>query len=62
MAKVVGKILEDHGAEVDVVSMQEVKELAPYQAVVAGSAIQDKQWLPEAVDFSSPFGAIIDVF
>ncbi len=31
--------------------MQAVKDLAPYQAVVAGSAIQNRQWLPEAVDF-----------
>ena len=31
--------------------MQEVKDLSLYQAVVAGSAIQDKRWLPEAVQF-----------
>jgi ubiquinone/menaquinone biosynthesis C-methylase UbiE len=31
--------------------MQEVKDLAPYRAVVAGSAIQDKRWLPEAMQF-----------
>ena len=31
--------------------MQEIKDLTPYQAVVAGSAIQNKQWLPEAMQF-----------
>jgi menaquinone-dependent protoporphyrinogen oxidase len=31
--------------------MQDVKDLSPYQAVVAGSAIQNKQWLPEAMQF-----------
>jgi menaquinone-dependent protoporphyrinogen IX oxidase len=31
--------------------MKEVKDLTQYRAVVAGSAIQSKEWLPEAVDF-----------
>jgi len=31
--------------------MQEVKDLAPYRAVVAGSAIQEGKWLPEAMQF-----------
>jgi len=31
--------------------MQDVTDLAPYRAVVAGSAIQGKQWLPEAMQF-----------
>jgi menaquinone-dependent protoporphyrinogen oxidase len=31
--------------------MQEVKDLSSYRAVVAGSAIQNKQWLPEAMQF-----------
>jgi menaquinone-dependent protoporphyrinogen oxidase len=31
--------------------MHEVKVLALYKAVVAGSAIQNKQWLSEAVNF-----------
>jgi menaquinone-dependent protoporphyrinogen oxidase len=28
-----------------------VKDLAPYQAVVAGSAIRGRKWLPEAMQF-----------
>jgi menaquinone-dependent protoporphyrinogen oxidase len=48
--------------------MREVKDLSLYQAVVAGSAIQNKQWLPEAVQFiranraelsSKPFAAFL---
>jgi len=31
--------------------MQEVKDLAPYRAVVAGSAIRGSKWLPEAMQF-----------
>lgn len=31
--------------------MGEVKDLASYLAVVAGSAIQAAQWLPEAIQF-----------
>jgi menaquinone-dependent protoporphyrinogen oxidase len=31
--------------------MQAVEDLAPYRAVVAGSAIQAAQWLPEAMQF-----------
>jgi menaquinone-dependent protoporphyrinogen oxidase len=31
--------------------MQEVKDLSPYNAIVAGSAIHNKQWLPDAMLF-----------
>ena len=31
--------------------MQDVTDLTPYRAVVAGSAIQAAQWLPEAMQF-----------
>jgi menaquinone-dependent protoporphyrinogen oxidase len=51
VAEAIGKSLRDKGALVDVLPMQEVKDLAAYQAVVAGSAIQSKQWLPEALQF-----------
>jgi len=36
---------------VDVMPMQEVKDLSAYRAVVAGSAIRKSKWLPEAVQF-----------
>ena len=51
VAKAIGKTLTECGEPVDVLPMQEVKDLAPYRAVVAGSAIQAAQWLPEAMQF-----------
>jgi menaquinone-dependent protoporphyrinogen oxidase len=51
VAEAIGKILSEGGLTVDVLPMKEVKDLTQYRAVVAGSAIQGKQWLPEAVDF-----------
>jgi menaquinone-dependent protoporphyrinogen oxidase len=51
VAEAIGRSLSEGGAQVEVLPMQEVKDLAPYQAVVAGSAIQNKQWLPEAMQF-----------
>lgn len=51
VAEAIGKSLAEAGALVDVLPMGEVKELSDYRAVVAGSAIQDKKWLPEALQF-----------
>lgn len=51
VAEAIGKTLADGGAQVDVLPMQGVKDLSPYRAVVAGSAIQGSQWLPAAMQF-----------
>ena len=51
VAEAIGKILPESGVQVDVLPMKDVTDLAPYRAVVAGSAIQAKQWLPEAMQF-----------
>ena len=51
VAEAIGKTLAECGEQVDVLRMQDVKDLAPYCAVVAGSAIQGRQWLPEAMQF-----------
>ena len=51
VAEAIGKILADNGSKVDVLPVQEVDSLEPYRAVAAGSAIQNRQWLPEALDF-----------
>ena len=51
VAEAIGKTLSEGGAQVDVLPMNDVKDLSAYQAVVAGSAIRKSQWLPEAVDF-----------
>lgn len=51
VAEAIGQTLAESGVEVEVRPMEEVTDLTPYQAVVVGSAIQDKQWLPEAMQF-----------
>jgi menaquinone-dependent protoporphyrinogen oxidase len=68
VAEEIGKTLADRGAQVDVLPMQQVKDLASYRAVVAGSAIRGAKWLPEALQFvqahrielaSRPFAAFL---
>jgi menaquinone-dependent protoporphyrinogen oxidase len=51
VAQAIGKILTETGLHVDVRPMSDLTDLSPYQAVVAGSAIQNRQWLPEAMQF-----------
>jgi menaquinone-dependent protoporphyrinogen oxidase len=51
VAEAIGKTLAESGAQVEVRLMKDVQDLTPYQAVVAGSAIQGRQWLPEAMQF-----------
>ena len=50
-AEAIGKTLREKGGEVDVLPLEQVSSLAPYQAVVIGSAIRKSKWLPEAADF-----------
>ena len=51
VANAIAETIADNGVEVDVLPMQEIDDLSDYIAVVAGSAIQMDQWLPEARDF-----------
>jgi menaquinone-dependent protoporphyrinogen oxidase len=51
VAEAIGKTLLENGAQVEVRRMEDVANLASYSAVVAGSAIRNKQWLPEAMQF-----------
>jgi len=51
VAEAIGKTLAESSAQVDVLPMKDVKDLTPYHAVVAGSAIRASQWLPEAMQF-----------
>jgi len=51
VAAEIAKALTDLGISVDLKPMQDVKDLKAYRAVVIGSAIQDRQWLPEAMQF-----------
>jgi len=49
VTKAIGKTLSENGLTVDVLPVQDVKDLESYRAVVAGSAIQAAKWLPEAM-------------
>jgi menaquinone-dependent protoporphyrinogen oxidase len=51
IAEAIGITLTQGGAQVDVLPMQDVKDLSLYRAVVAGSAIRKSKWLPEAMQF-----------
>lgn len=51
IAEAIGKNLSQNSTQVDVLPMQNVKDLSQYDAVVAGSAIRGSKWLPEAMDF-----------
>lgn len=51
VADAIGKALTDLGEEVDVIRMQDVGDLSPYKAIIAGSSIRDAKWLPEAMEF-----------
>lgn len=51
VAEAIGRTLVENGLQAEVISMREVKDLSVYDAVVAGSAIHGKAWLPEAMQF-----------
>ena len=51
VAQAIGTALTQGGAQVEVRPMSEVQDLTPYDAVVAGSAIHNQAWLPEALQF-----------
>ncbi len=51
VAEDIGKALMENGFLVEVHPVQEVTDVTSYDAVVAGSAIQSKRWLPEAMEF-----------
>ena len=57
VADAIGKTLAAKGNQVDVFSMDVVKDLSPYRAIVAGSAIRGQRWLPEAMEFLKVYGA-----
>lgn len=47
----IGKTLLSSGVQADVLPIQSVTTLEPYDAVIMGSAIQGSKWLPEAMQF-----------
>jgi menaquinone-dependent protoporphyrinogen oxidase len=51
VADAIAKTLIENGADVELLPVENVRDITPYAAVVAGSAIQNRQWLPEAMEF-----------
>lgn len=51
VAEAIGQTLIGKGLQVDILPMQGVRDLEPYRAVVAGSAIRGQKWLLEAMQF-----------
>lgn len=51
VADAIGRKMAEAGAVVDVIPLINGVDLASYDAVVVGSAIQNGEWLPEAVKF-----------
>ena len=59
VAEAIARTLTQDGVQVDVLPMNSVKDLSPYQAVVAGSAIRGSKWLPEAIQFVQTHQSIL---
>jgi len=51
IAEAIGEVIREAGLDVDVLSAGAVKDLAPYAAVVLGSAVYVGKWQKEAVKF-----------
>lgn len=51
IAEAIAISLAENGVQAELHPMQEVQDLSPYSAVVAGSAIHGGKWLPEAMRF-----------
>jgi menaquinone-dependent protoporphyrinogen oxidase len=52
VAEAIGKALCESGAQVDVLRVQEVKDLSAYSSVIIGSAARIGKVLPEALSFA----------
>jgi menaquinone-dependent protoporphyrinogen oxidase len=52
IAKAIGEVLEQANASwVDIVPVEDVEDITPYDAVILGSAVYMGQWQPKAADF-----------
>ncbi len=51
VAETIAKTLIEKDFQIDLLPMQVANDLTRYRAVVAGSGIQNRQWLPEAQQF-----------
>lgn len=57
VAAQIGICLRGHDFNIHAMSVDDVTDIAQYQAVIAGSAIQHGAWLPEALAFVQRFQA-----
>jgi menaquinone-dependent protoporphyrinogen oxidase len=65
IAEEIGRVLRDHGLEVEVLSPDRVDAVDEFAAVVVGSAVYAGHWLEPALTFVERFGsklAVRDVF
>jgi menaquinone-dependent protoporphyrinogen oxidase len=51
VAQAVGKVLQEAGAEVDVLNIQDIKDITPYQGVIIGSAARLGKLYASAIKF-----------
>lgn len=51
IAEKIGEVLQETGLPTDVVPVKQLKDLAPYSAVILGSAVYIGRWRKEAVKF-----------
>lgn len=59
IAESIGRSLEKHGVAVDVRVVDDVGDLAPYEAFVVGSAVYIGNWLESARDFVDKHGKVL---
>lgn len=60
IARRIASRLESPADAVECRAMSEVSDLSGYEAIVAGSAIHDQEWLAEATAFLSQFSRNLD--
>ena len=51
IAAAVANTFQQENIHVDLLPLEDVKELSAYQAVIVGSPIRNSQWLPEDLRF-----------
>lgn len=51
IAEKIGEVLRQEGLQADVVPVNNIRELGPYEAVILGSAVYIGKWQKEAVEF-----------
>lgn len=56
IAETIGRVLADHGLEVNVARAEGLDDVTAYDAVVVGSAVYMGEWLPAARQFVDEYG------